>query len=608
MLLQSLEENDILQKMPLTPLTLSVISILYEERQYEIPATITDIYDNFNLFLLGRASVKDNLEFIDINIRERVLSLYALNIIKDENKKRKNRSDFIDFINDFFQSRSISIDNSLIPELVNSLTQGTGVLIFDELENVTFVHDFFMEYYASLEIFKQERKLESTLIDRFTDFNWQNTAIFYAGRTKDMPDFLNNLIQKAKTYSNLNDCLIGSSGIGYILQALWLTNSQIRKNGIIEALNLIIMADQKVKELSAQKHPFFTDIKEPDIAMMNLVWFFHHFSSTTLKDSLILAFGDLYNKLTKNENTFFKSDNITILYQLFCIALVLSSNKININSNLEKLFEEKAILNNPLFLMLFDVGIDIVNPQNSTKLKVENKVDSKRRKYYYGVKYYIENTANDLRLTSWDNIRPYKQVEVFTEGKTDAELIDHAFKVLTNKDEPYWNIRACNNLKKGSAGANELSKFLLSISPKIDNDIDKDKIIIGIFDNDAKGIQEFSSLKSTFFDTINSRIKKHKEQNIYAIKLPIPPDKDFYIKEKIDFNFFSIEHYFPIDYLQSKHMVRESGLENIYEISGDKTAFSKEVQEDWEIDNFSDFRYLLEEIDKICKKQIIYKL
>ena len=39
----TLHDNNILEKIPITPLTVSLISILFEEKQYEIPATITDI-------------------------------------------------------------------------------------------------------------------------------------------------------------------------------------------------------------------------------------------------------------------------------------------------------------------------------------------------------------------------------------------------------------------------------------------------------------------------------------------------------------------------------------------------------------------------------------
>ena len=48
-LLDALRENRIIERLPITPLTLSLISILYEENNLEIPATIADIYDNFEL-------------------------------------------------------------------------------------------------------------------------------------------------------------------------------------------------------------------------------------------------------------------------------------------------------------------------------------------------------------------------------------------------------------------------------------------------------------------------------------------------------------------------------------------------------------------------------
>lgn len=42
-LVDSLKENKILERLPVTPLNLALISILYEENNFEIPATITDI-------------------------------------------------------------------------------------------------------------------------------------------------------------------------------------------------------------------------------------------------------------------------------------------------------------------------------------------------------------------------------------------------------------------------------------------------------------------------------------------------------------------------------------------------------------------------------------
>jgi Cdc6-like AAA superfamily ATPase len=270
---ESLQDNHILDRIPVTPLTVSLLSILYEERQYEVPATLTDIYDNFNQFLLGRITVKSNLEFLDINIKERILSIYAYSIIKTPNRERKTEAEFIVFVQEFFAQKSISIEEDLIPELLISLTDGTGILFVEDNGFVTFKHDHFMEYYASREMYiKHDRSIvEQELIDNFTKHNWQNTAIFYTGRTKDMPEFLNNLIEGIESHTQLDKCLLSVSGIGYILQSLWMTDSKVRKKGVITALDLLLKADENVKKLALENVHFFKGVRDIDIAFMNLV-------------------------------------------------------------------------------------------------------------------------------------------------------------------------------------------------------------------------------------------------------------------------------------------------------------------------------------------------
>lgn len=52
----------------------------------------------------------------------------------------------------------------------------------------------FLEYYASREIFLSEKRTlyEEEIIEKFIEYNWQNVAIFYTGRTKDMENFYLN--------------------------------------------------------------------------------------------------------------------------------------------------------------------------------------------------------------------------------------------------------------------------------------------------------------------------------------------------------------------------------------------------------------------------------
>ncbi|MCG9881428.1 MAG: NACHT domain-containing protein, partial [Bacteroidia bacterium] len=459
---ENLMENHILDRIPVTPLTISLVSILYEEKQYEVPATLTDVFDNFNQFLLGRTTVKTNLEFLDINIKERVLSIYALEIIRTTNRKRKTTEEFISSVKAFFKEKSITVNEELVPELLNSLTDGTGILYLDEKGAISFKHDHFMEYYASREMFIQHNRIdfEKELIDNFTEYNWQNTAIFYTGRTKDMPVFLTNLIKRVNEYSNLNDCLLAISGLGYVLQSLWLTDSKIRKDGVVIALELLLKADSRVKQLAEEKSNFFHGIREIDLAFMNLVWFFNHFNSIAIKDPLNLAFEHLYEQLQLLNGTVFDHDKSSKLYQLFCIASTLSTGRNSDINKLNVLFNEQSILNNPFFVILFDEGAKVLEIVGEQKLKEDNKIKNKFHRYSSAIKFYLDTPAEDLRFTNHYKLAPIKKFELITEGKTDASIIYHAFSILTNFQEPYWNISSMDKVKNVGGGANELRKHL----------------------------------------------------------------------------------------------------------------------------------------------------
>ena len=524
---ESLLDNHILDRIPATPLTISLVSILYEENGYEVPATLTDVYDNFNIFLLGRLNVKNNLDFLEINVKEKILSMYALEIIRTPNRLRKNREQFKLYLIDYFEKKSITISEEVIPELIMSLTEGTGILYIDESDLITFKHDHFMEYYASREIFNQHKRLEleEELIENFTKYNWQNTAIFYAGRTKDMPEFLTNLIARVYKYNQLNHCLLAISGLGYILQSLWMTDSKIRKEGVIAALELLIKADSKVKQLAESKFHFFKGIRDIDIAIMNLVWFYNHFNSIALRDPLNLAYEDLQLKLDSVKGTAFESDKTTREYQLFCIASTLYTGRNEDSSKLESLFDRDKILLNPLFVFLFENSIRILEYSNEKKLREDYKIKSKIKKYISSIRFYLDTPSEDLRFTTFETLSPIKEVELYTEGKSDAKIIDHAFRVLTHNKEPYWSVTGMDNVTSKGGGANQLAKYLEELSDKIKIASDNNKIVIGVFDNDAKGYQEFNGLKSNF-ELINGIVKKDKTKNVYAILLPIPDGEE----------------------------------------------------------------------------------
>jgi energy-coupling factor transporter ATP-binding protein EcfA2 len=195
-LIEALEDNRILQRLPLTPLSLSLIALVYEKENYEIPATISDIYDNFNQLILGKLTATKRFEIIKFNFRERILSLYALEILQHNNGRPYKKKEFLDFLKDYFKDKSSDIAPEVIDEFLVFFIESSGILRMEEEQDVNFSHRSFLEYYASLEIFKHKRELESDLVENFLDLSWQNVALFYGGQSKDMPKFLHEILYR----------------------------------------------------------------------------------------------------------------------------------------------------------------------------------------------------------------------------------------------------------------------------------------------------------------------------------------------------------------------------------------------------------------------------
>jgi len=596
----TLSDNNILDKVPITALTISLISLLYEENEYEIPATVTDVYDNFNAFLLGRTNVKSNLEFLNINIKERILSLYALSILQKDNRERLHKDAFLLFVKEFFEQKSITVKDDILPEILDSLTDGTGILYVDENDFITYKHDQFMEYYASKEIFNYRRaELEDKLVEKFIDFNWQNTGVFYAGRTKDMPYFLEKVITRVDSYSKLNEYLLAISGLGYLLQSLWLTDSKIRKVGIKKALDLLLLADSKVKELAANKFPYFSEMREYQIAIYHLSWFFKHFNSITLRDPLNLAFSDIQSRLPSNSDLSSEQDKIGYLYQLFCIAATTNSGMIDDDTLINELFDNQGVLTIPLFLILFDYGLSVLEATNRKELNESTKLKNRYKRYNEAIRFYIDTPAEKLRLSGATAIRIPKDIEIFTEGMTDAQIIQHAHSVLHDFEEPKWNISACETkLGIKSGGANALSKLALQYGTVQQSDYEKLKKYIFLYDNDSKGHQEWNGISTELFKEENQILKKHINRNIFLLKLPIPNLEEFkpYCQEKQAFKSFEIEHYFPKSFLEDHEMISESPMEGVYEITGSKSNFSEKITSTRELDIFKNFEVLFDQI------------
>ncbi|WP_416440040.1 NACHT domain-containing protein [Leeuwenhoekiella sp. A16] len=594
-LIEALTDNRILERIPITPLSMSLISLVYEKENFEIPATISDIYDNFNQLILGKATANKQFELIKFNFRERILSIYALKLLQSEDHEPLSKDEFIRYFVEYFKSKSSNVDSEVLEEFLNYFIKNSGILIIEKDHYVKFSHKSFLQYYASLEIFKHRRSLEDDLVKNFLDLDWQNVSIFYGGQSKDMPDFLEKIIVRIDKSNTIDQFSNSIMGIGYLLQALYQTDNAIREKAIHTVLEQHLILHDWYKKISSDNViPFFKKMRLPTISIFNMYFFYLNFLSTTLVNPLGMAFESLIEKYKKTNDS-------TIGYKLLTLAAILHSNRINDSSYLNRLLDDTKLLSDVYLTTIAEFALYFDNSKYHQDLK--KKIDKSFSKTINVSEILRTHPISKLRFSDFDVIQSHKKVIVITEGETDVDILEHAYTVLTDNKIPYWKAKPVGT---DSGGANELR---LSLDKALPTVIDGE-IIIGIFDSDASGINNFKGLKKVFENWGNyKRIKKHRGSNIYGMKLPIPHFRENYVKPEIDMNFIAIEHYFNDELLSDLNMTKETSIPGVFKIkdgSGAKRKFVKHLKTIKDPNIFKEFIPLFETIDDICSVDMDY--
>jgi len=597
-LLDALRDNQMLERLPITPLTLSLISILFEETEFEIPATISDIYDNFNTLIIGKAIVSSKVEFVDISFKERILSIYALKLLETPRHFPMNKEEFVDFFRGYFEGKSLPIKKGTLEEVLDYLIHNTGILFLKDGTKVQFTHDSYMEYYAALEIFKHRRDLEDCLVENFYDPNWQNVAVFYAGESKDMPDFLKKIRDKMAATVNITDSMAGIFGSGYLLQALYQTDNVLRKDVIVEALRLSLHNLYMFEMMAADDVKLFQNYKLPILTLMNFVYFYESFNSITLAEPLRMSFQEKYQEFLDTGKV-----DMGTGYNLIELAFTLDSKRIRDQKALQKVIDTPELLRDPNLNILASISVDMLGKDRYKEfkgeiLKVGKSLTEIQRKL-------VEQPMAKLRFSPLDTIQKASKVKLLVEGKTDAMVLEYAYMSLTDGSVPYWSINPASKSEETNSSCEEVRKTLeqsYSIWKS-----EQDTIIVGIFDHDAAGLKSYGLLDQNCFEEIEkNKIKKHKNGNIYALCMPIPGEMDVYLQDKQEFNFFELEHYMGLEFLKNLNVVKETAIPDVYEITGDKVALAKKIRLESSPKAFGMFVLLFQEIDKLAGVQNQY--
>lgn len=400
--LEVLKESNILDKLPATPLTITLMSLLYEDTAYEIPATITDIFSDFINVLLGKLEIKSRTQLLDLELKKRILSSIALNMLR-EKEFEITKEKFLRLIESFLKPKGIGdfhVDD------IYKIVCKSGLLYETKDKLIGFKHLSFLEYFSALELYKKHSDY-SELINKFNDVNWQNTTLFYAGFSKDMPDFITDLVTNVPE-NNIRDWFLNIGGMGCLAQALYMTDIEDRIKLIKKALDNMIFSIKELQKATSEKGPY-SKMPLNLIAAMISFWFMMNFKSITLTECL----ENLYDNLIDENKSQLVENNFEIGFKLFLIASTLTTKYISKSEKFEHLLGQNCFIKDPVLMIVGDMLLDIDDINTDTigadkrkKLKKEiNRYKkliisiTKEPAYRFKIDYKSDQIANKANAT-----------------------------------------------------------------------------------------------------------------------------------------------------------------------------------------------------------------
>ncbi len=316
-LIKSLQDSGLLDKLPQTPMTLALITIIFDEKQMEIPSTITDLYSIFVDLLLKKFEFKSTIDIIETDIKHRLLA----NLAKEMHVKQTvsiDKKEVFRIISSYLQERGQY--NINVEDLLEDIINNNALLIYNERAELQFKHLSFQEYFTAYEFYHHRQVERNIFIKGFNKLWWQNVAIFYAGFSKDAPMLLDEIIDIGKHTSGIIPQFNVMTGIGRLMQSLYSTPVKNRTEGVCLTAGLACNIVSELINTTDSRFVMFKNLSKYGIYQMLLAGFEISHHSITLQEPLKLAF----ERLTENINDS-TIPRFELLYSMFVMAATMGN-------------------------------------------------------------------------------------------------------------------------------------------------------------------------------------------------------------------------------------------------------------------------------------------
>ena len=237
--LRSFHETGLSDRLPRTPLVVTLIAILHElDEMGEVPANIADLYDMFIQVYLGRwndpADGKMSLDLY--NARTAVLREVAVRM----HVERRVAISMVRAIGIAEEYLAVRGRGGQGQAMVEWIVNNSGVLSACDGEDgpvVSFSHLSFQEFFTATHL-DDNRAEAANAAEWFWDPWWANVLTFYAGIRKDVPEIVRAIRDAGAPEVGIH-ALGASLQLGYLLQAATLTPTPIKLEGCLFGSDLM---------------------------------------------------------------------------------------------------------------------------------------------------------------------------------------------------------------------------------------------------------------------------------------------------------------------------------------------------------------------------------
>jgi len=226
-LLEALRDKGIFDRLPKTPMTMTLVAIVYESKE-DLPSTLTELYEMFIELLTGKwDSTRKIASAFDSSIKVAFLARLAWTM-QAERLETISQDRCVGLAREFFENE-VTIAGVDAVAFIQNVIDRSHIVVPTGFDQLRFSHMTFQEYFCA-EYLLPDFPEDATILEWYGDDWWQEVLFFLAGKRKNISKLVRVLL--TADHTNPENRITKLITLGSMLQAGYLTADAEKNAGV----------------------------------------------------------------------------------------------------------------------------------------------------------------------------------------------------------------------------------------------------------------------------------------------------------------------------------------------------------------------------------------